>query len=275
MNIKDPGFYLIRERKNILLIRTPEIMMHEINYTDFIERYLKNEMTSDEKAWFEKEKEGNSALQEEINFHKKLDSVLADKETIEFKAQLELIHNEINETAREGSRLVNGFYKKATMVIGAFASVAIVVTLYLYNYNFSNEKLIAEYYQPIESSMSFRSASNSTDVLSEAMKLYEIQEYSKAIELFESILQEGSSKPSINLYSGISHMELKNYSMANERFKAILDEEPNPFVESATWYLGLCYLFTNEREKARESFLVLEKSDGYYKASAKKILRRL
>lgn len=79
----------------------------------------------------------------------------------------------------------------------------------------------------------------------------------------------------LNLYSGISHMEIKEFQKANERFQIIIDNKPNPFVESATWYLGMCYLMTDEREKALEKFSILAKNKGFYQTDAQKIIKHL
>jgi len=232
-------------------------------------------MSSEEKAWFEKEMEGNIALQEEISFHQKVDSVLSDKETFELKAQLDQIHDEINETAHKGRKLIKNLYKKTYLAAGTVVTIALFLTLYSSNRNFSNDKLIGLYYQPAETSVSYRSAANPDDMLSEAMNLYENKDYQKAIHLFESVLQVDNSKIGVNLYSGISYMEIEDYNLANQSFQTIIDQKPNPFVESATWYLGLCYLFTDEREKAKESFSILVETDSYYKDEAKNLLRRL
>jgi tetratricopeptide (TPR) repeat protein len=232
-------------------------------------------MPPDERAWFEKEIEGNPSLQVEIDFHRKVDVVLADRDTIELKAQLDNIHKEIDRTAKKGHGMIKTFYRKAYAAAGVLTAVVVFVSLYLSNYNFSSNELLGIYYQPPESTVSFRAAHDPTDKLSTAMGYYEEQEYAKAINLFEEILQEDESLIGVNLYSGISHLEMEHYEIANSRFQTIIDEDPNPFVESATWYLGLCYLFTDEREKAKESFLILSESDGYYKNDAKKLLRRL
>ena len=250
-------------------------MTHEMDYTEFIERYLQNEMTSTEKAWFEKELEGNQVLQDEVIFHRKIDSVLSDKDMIAFKAQLDEIHEEIHETTQKGRKLIRKSRHKANIAISAIASLAILISIYIPNRNYSNEEITGLYYQPVQSAVSFRSSDNQNNKLAEAMTLYENKDYAKAIDVFESILLEDNSKLGVNLYSGISYMELNEYEAATTKFTNILDEAPNPFVESARWYIGLCYLFTEDIENAKESFSLLVTQDSYYKKDAKKILRRL
>jgi tetratricopeptide (TPR) repeat protein len=250
-------------------------MTHEIDYTEFIDRYLLNEMSSEEKAWFEKELKGNPSLQIEIDFHRKVDAVLSDQESLDLHSQLETIHHEIYETTKRGDGIINIMHHRAYSSAGAIVTVALVLFVYFFTSNYSNDKLIVKYYEPAETSINFRSTETGDDIILKAMALYEEQDYINAIALFERILADDKSALGINLYSGISHMEVHEYEKANIRLQSIINNEPNPFVESATWYLGLCYLFTNEREKAAEAFKMLAATKGYYQKEAKKILRRL
>ena len=70
-------------------------------------------------------------------------------------------------------------------------------------------------------------------------------------------------------------MEIKQYDEANKNFKRIIDHKANAFIESAEWYLGLCYLMTNDNLKAREVFEDIASSDGYYKKEARRILKKI
>ena len=124
--------------------------------------------------------------------------------------------------------------------------------------------------------MSFRTAENVVDNdLRSAMILYEQKEYTKAIELFENILKADESRIGLNLYTGISHMEIKEYAEANKNFKKIIDHKANAFIESAEWYLGLCYLMTDDTVKAEEIFVDIAGKNGYYRKEAKRILKML
>jgi len=70
-------------------------------------------------------------------------------------------------------------------------------------------------------------------------------------------------------------MELEKYSDANKKSQNILDNKPNAFVESATWYLGMCYILIDERDKAADQFEILANREGYYQNNAKNILKRI
>jgi tetratricopeptide (TPR) repeat protein len=124
--------------------------------------------------------------------------------------------------------------------------------------------------------MSFRSAADQVDNdLRSAMVHYENKEYTKAIALFEKVLNQDNSRIGLNLYSGISNMEIQEYEKANENFQKIIDHSTNAFVESAEWYLGLCYLKTEEMNKAKSVFSDIANREGYFRKDARKVLRKI
>lgn len=250
-------------------------MKQDLEYTIYIERYLRGEMNPEELRWFEKELDGNTALSNEIELHRKVDAVLSNGEMIELKKQLDLIHKEIEEVAQSGQGAIRKIYQRVYYTASVLAVGIILFTLFFATRNFSNHKLVEEYYQPDVASITYRSGDQSDMLLQDAMTFYSQKDYASAIKLFEKIQSKDQSKVGVNLYSGIANLEIKNYNKANQNFQTIIDQKPNPFVESATWYLGMCYIMTNDRTKAKEQFEVLVKSDGYYKKDARKILRRI
>jgi TolA-binding protein len=250
-------------------------MRQDLNYSEYIERYLQGEMASDEKLWFEKEIEGDIYLQDEIKLRKQVNMVLSDRDLIDLKSQLEQIHFEINEVTEKGRIAIRKIYRRAYYTAGALVLLILGFTLHFYAGNYSNSRILDNYYSPVAATANFRSASSGKDQLTKAMELYKEKQYKQAIALFERLLKQDSSKLGINLYSGISNMEIKHYNEANRNFQRIIKNQPNPFVESAKWYLGMCYIMTNEREKAAEQFESLAATDGYYQRDAKRILRRI
>lgn len=250
-------------------------MKQEIDYVKFIERYLQGEMSREEIAWFEKELEGNENLKQELNLRKQVNDVLADKDMMDFKLQLDEIHQEIFEVTEKSEYSLKIAYRKVYYAATTLAFLVIVFSFYLMNRNYSNEKLLLKYYNPQQEVVTFRSADPNQSQLSKAMDHYYKKEYKNAIAIFEELLTEDKSQIGLNLYSGIAHMEIEEYKEANQKFNHILEIQPNPFVESAHWYLGMCYIMTNERQKAAEQFSTLVKDKGYYSKQAKEILKRI
>jgi tetratricopeptide (TPR) repeat protein len=206
-----------------------------------------------------------------------LNSVIADKEVMALQNQMNAIHK------KSFGNLIPDLQvsKSLKNIVYATAGIAVVMAitaLFLVNGlgSGSADKLYAQYYKPASINMSFRSSGDrlNNDIRS-AMTFYDNKKYTEAIQLFEKILKEDNSRIGLNLYSGIAHMEIKQYADANARFKTIIDQKANPFIESAEWYLGLSYLKTNDKDKAKEVFANLAGGGVYYKKDARRILKEL
>lgn len=253
-------------------------MKQEINYSRYVDRYLEGVMSAGEKAWFEKELKDNAELQEEIRLQKKINIVISDQETFKLQAQLDDIYLK---TYRPWPKSINiPKLKKSTLTVVSGIAAVLILALFVFQgiikKSSSSATIYAQYYQPADINMSFRTAEDIVDSdLRLAMMYYESKQFSKAIVHFENILSLDSSRIGLNLYSGISRMEIEEYAEANKSFKRIIDHQANAFIESAEWYLGLCYIMTDESGKAREIFHKIASSDGYYRKEAKRILKKL
>ncbi len=252
-------------------------MKQEMNYSRYVDRYLDNVMSSEEHVWFEKELEGNLELQNEVKLQKSLHAAISDRETFALKEQLELIHEQLYNPWTTKIRISKPVKKAMSIVAGIAVLMLAFALLFVRQIdNTSSSELYAQYFKPAEVGMSFRTSGNEvSNDLRTAMMLYESKRFEEAIGLFEKILEEDESRIGLNLYSGISHMEVKQYNEANIRFRKIIDHKSNAFIESAEWYLGLCYLLTEDDTKAKEVFANIADHKSYYSKDAKKILNKL
>ncbi len=255
-------------------------MKQEMNYSKYVDRYLDGVMSVDEQFWFEKELAHDRELQEEVRLQKSLQKMLAEKEVLDLESQLDTIYEQTyhpwRKTISSIPKNIKNSLNKYTVVAASIALVVIFSVTFLGKKISSGTELYNTHYQPAEISMSFRASAEDVNTdLRKAMNLYQNKEYAEAIQLFEKVLTEDNSRIGLNLYSGISHMEIEEYDEANESFNKIIDHKANAFIESAEWYLGLCYLKTNETEKAFEVFGEIVERDGYFKQDARKIMRKL
>ena len=251
-------------------------MKQEMNYSKYVDRYLENVMSKEERIWFEKELEGNLKLQDEVRLQRRLNEAIADKEAFALDEQLNLIHDQLYKPWTV--KLNKSSMKKAMVIVSGIAvSLAFVAVLLIFQRNSSTSgDLYAQYFKPAEIGMNFRTSGNAvSNDLKTAMILYESKRFDEAIQMFEEILKKDNSRIGLNLYSGISHMEVKQYDEANIQFKKIIDHKTNAFIESAEWYLGLCYLLKEDDEMAIEVFTDISNKDGYYSKESKKILKKL
>lgn len=246
-------------------------MKNQLDYSEFIERYLDGDMGEMELVWFKKEIESNPALQREISLRERINHAIADKKLMTFTEQLEEAYLEVekNSPVRKYNPVLLGSVV-ASVLVGAFILLNVV------QQGQSNQKIFEKYYKPYESTMTFRSSGSEQDNdLNIAMKKYQNGDYKGALVLFEKILKEDPSKVGLNFYSGISHMEEKNYDNAGNSFNKVIENKYSLYFEQAEWYLALCYLITGKDDNAAALFEKIASKDGYYHKQAKKALKKM
>jgi tetratricopeptide (TPR) repeat protein len=249
-------------------------MKSQINYPEFIERYLDEKMTPQELIWFEKELDSNEWLQKEVALRRKVNEAILDESSMKYRDELEdayvaYMNDGGNSTDRKRKYIVTG-----SVLISVLAGVILILSLTGKQY--TNKQLFDRYYKPYESNMTFRSADNGLNSdLVLAMQLYENKNYNEALKLFESILLNDPSRIGLNFYSGISQMETKEYDHAGKSFGKVIDDKYNMYIEQAEWYLSLCYIITNQNDKAIHLLEKITAEKGFYQKEAGKILRKL
>jgi hypothetical protein len=253
-------------------------MKNNLNFDEFIERYLDGEMGTHEKIWFEKELDANPKLQKELELRRDINSAIQEKDVMELRGQLEEIYSapEHQETVVKRSTTI---FNRNLLIIASVISVLIVgslLVLLLKSNSYTNEEIYAMYYRPYEATLNFRSADAGINQdLRTAMQYYENKDFRNALVLFEKILSEDESRIGLNLYSGISHMEINEFDNAHSNFQKIIDDKYNLYIEQAEWYLGFCYLMTDNTEKAKMQFRQIAEKDGYYASKAIEILNKM
>lgn len=248
-------------------------MKNQLDYSEFIERYLDGEMGDNELIWFRKELDANPFLQKELNLRRKVNLAITDEKTILFKEQLDDVYYSLQK-----QKTVTLIRKPSPLVLGsvlAFLLIGTVLFNFIHNSK-SNSKIFEKYYHPYESVITYRSSSiNDDNDMKVAMQKYQDGDYKGALILFEKILKEDPTKTGLNFYSGISQMEDKNYDNAGTSFKKVISDGYNMYYEQAEWYLGLCYVITNRNDKAIPIFETIASGDGYFRKDAKKVLKML
>ena len=105
---------------------------------------------------------------------------------------------------------------------------------------------------------------------------FQQKDFAKASVLFKKILDKDNSNIAVWFYYGISNIETKNFNNSINAFKTIILQNDNLYIEHAEWYLGLCYLKNNQKEKAITQFeVVASNPDNFHRQEAKNILEKL
>lgn len=243
---------------------------------DRIENYLDNQLNENEILDFEKDLMNDLDLEMELNLHNEVNKAIMEEDVMDLRAKLEAI--DIPSTNQEKRKVrFQSKLKIAAASMILFIGIASVYYM-LGNKTYTNEDVFMNYYKPYSIVTNTRSSSdeaNTNKIIEQAFKSYESKNYREALSLFQTILDKDSTNLTSNFYSGISNIQIQEYLKANKNFTRVLNHKNNLFIEQSEWNLGFCYLMTNEREKAKETFSAIAKGNSFYRTKAKEILSKL
>jgi len=203
-----------------------------------IKKFLRNELSKDEKAAFTARKEDTSflealenemiAIQSRQELKKKLQGIGADHKTQQ------------NTTPKRFAPL------------GIAASVILLLgTIFFFNQGINNQELFEEHYSSYPNIYTQKGTSDDDKTLFEkTMILYDAKQYKLAQQNFETINSERELTDGEHFYYGITLLELNTPKAALVQFKNITDTS-SPLYKDTQWYLALTYIKENDVDKAK------------------------
>jgi len=248
--------------------------MKTIDFSHFIERYLAGEMGEDEKQWFEKELEGNANLRAEVVLRRKTDDILKQQDIMALRSKLGSIEKKRKEAEVAPVRRPGTVYLKYAAVLTA---LVLIGSIFIFKDRYTGtDELISKYYRPYDPPAVQRSVNASVNAdFSLALEFYNTSDYTHAAQLFSKVVQNNPKDMQSVLLYGVSSFEDKKYPEAKKSFVTVIDDNNNLFIESAQWYLALCYIKTEENEKARGELQLIVKEGGLYARNARKLMKSL
>ena len=247
--------------------------MKTIDFSYFIERYNAGEMSEDEIKWFNKELAGNEKLRQEVNLRKSTDELLKKQDILSLRQKLAAI-----EKSRE--KIPVDKKKKSPVYLKYAAVVAVMVAIgtisIVSNKNLSSDEIFSKFYKEYAPPTVQRTGTSVTNEdFTLALEFYNTHDYEKAANLFCKVLKNNPGDMQSVLLKGVSNFEYKRYPEAKQSFINVISDNNNLFIETAKWYLALCYVKTDEREKAIQHLEAIKNEGGIYENDAKKIIRKL
>jgi len=243
-----------------------------------IENYLSGSLTEAELASFEEELTSNNKLQEEIDLIKNIDLAIRENDVMQLRGRLQDIAGQISSEKRTERSLAGKFKVTRTFVVSTVAASLILLLgiTGLLTRHLSEGELYRKYYSRYETSGIVRSGEmNADQALMAGMQKFDNQEYESAISLFSEVTSRDVNNMAGHFYSGVSSQEIGKYQDAINEYETVLKDNDNLFTEQAQWYIGLCYLQTNDNRKAVKQFRKIANVEGYYRQNARDILRKL
>jgi tetratricopeptide (TPR) repeat protein len=238
-----------------------------------IEQFLANEMAPAERTAFRKELRSNPDLAEELKLAQSIDSALVRDDIIEVRQKLIAVIN-ANRVIKAEIPVVHMHTRKWWYAAASLLVLcAVAATLFFQtNRHISNDALFTEYYN----SENIVDQTRGDENILEAVIKFQQKDFATASVLFKTILDKDNSNIAVWFYYGISNIETKNYDNSIKAFNTIIKQNDNLYIEHAEWYLGLCYLKSNQKDKAIDQFAVVASNpDNFHRQEAKNILEKL
>ncbi len=206
---------------------------------------------------------------------KEMEDAIAEEDVMSLRDQLGSIHREEVKNERRIFRFI-GRTAKSWELAAACAVFAVAIGgTWEYLDGRKTLNVYAQFYSPYQSFGIYRSGGKAPGVLSMALQKYNEQRYQEALSLFQLVIKQNGNDPAGNFYAGMSYQELRQYRKAIYHYDRVIKNHDNLFVEQAEWYMGLCFLQTNNKNKAVPLFQKIENEHGYYGSKAEKILKEI
>ena len=241
-----------------------------------IDKYLNNELQGTQRNRFENSLYRDPELMEEYKLHKEVNNALKEDEVMALRAQL----NEMSASKQNfsGNVFFSFLYQSKKWVAAASISLLFLIGgmgYYYMNKPPTKEEIFNEYYKPYEVTVSYRSAENELNsLLNQAFKAYKNEEFSRALGLFQQVLNQREDVAA-RMYSGISYIEIDKYHKANKSFKKVVNNEDNLFVDQAKWYMSICYVRIGDLSKAKNLLRDLQTTSQHYSSKSKEVIEKL
>ncbi|QHI37809.1 hypothetical protein IMCC3317_31920 [Kordia antarctica] len=256
--------------------------------------YLNNEMDKAEKTAFEALLKNDTELASFVETFSTLDSVYnEDTWTIKSNASIEDVKALANEFRGDDvvdlSKKIRAIQQHTTQetstknrksyfyYISSAVAIAAVCSLFYFSFTQSITANDAfEQYHDWNTLPSFQTKSAAENNLAKASKLFQEKKYQEALTIFTEYEKENNTyNPQIQLYIGVSQLELENYQEAIQTFNTLKNSNTID-AHKAYWYTALTYLKQNDAENAKKVLNSLVQISGNYNyEKAKKLLKKL
>lgn len=238
------------------------------NLLERIDRYLQDEMSSEEKAQFEQELANDPYLREEVAIERRLRFALENLEEDQLRHELRESNKTLNQirastpidfenhaTATKHGKLFKLISNnKKYLSLAGILLMAVICTYFLLYQQKSSDYLFTQYYEkpPNTIAVDTRHGANANNELKTLMLNYEKGHYQSTLIKADQYLEDHPEKSQVRFYRGIVHLELGQHHQAIEDLKTAL-ENANTYRDRSLWFLALAYLAKDQQDKAKQT----------------------
>ena len=239
--------------------------------TDLIQKKVLKELVESELVEFNRLYETDSEFRKDYEMANELMAYVGKGELLEFKGQL----NEISKSHKSRNskgRIIS--LRRSLSYVASIAAIAVILfgSYYFLNEQSATDKLFEQFYNTDEVFLNTRSGStHSNSVLEQGLVLFEGNKFEESIDYFEQL----PTSVTALYYSGVAHMEIGEYEIAEFKFDQVISNYLNVFYDQAQWYKGLCLVKQNKKQEAKGIFTMISQSNSYYKDQALELTKQM
>ncbi|OFY32120.1 MAG: hypothetical protein A2275_19125 [Bacteroidetes bacterium RIFOXYA12_FULL_35_11] len=251
----------------------------ELEYTKLFDSYFNNELSVEEKELVEKRLKEDPEFADNFKLHKELSEVLAFRNKAdELREKLKKIQQEVEQEQSSSGTIqnskekifnLNWWFRVAAIFILICVSTALI---YYFTSKPDVNDLFDKYYRPHVLAENRGLSGNDTAMTLTAYSFYKSKNYKEAGALFLKISITDPDDLQAFLLAGICSMEIKDYNTAINTFLLLQQKDNILYNSTSQWYLGLCYLKTNNITEAKKVFTELQQEESGYKIEVNDIL---
>lgn len=233
--------------------------------------YFSHRLTEDEEIVFNDLLEQDAEFKEQFLFEKNLKRIIKNKENQHLKSTLKRFESDIRQKSKSTSR-------KNYEIFAMAASVVVLIGMGWFGYNnfFSTNynSLYEDNFQQYPNTVYTITRSGDRESTErEAFAAYESGNFQEALTHFENVSTQ-DKKPYIDFYMAQSHLQLKEFDVAQKYFRDII-KGGGDFLPESHWYLALTYLKQGDKKNAILQLQELTSLYKYNKEKANVLLQEL
>ena len=246
----------------------------DITTLTLFDSYYKDILSAQERTAFEKRLETDSEFKKEFDNY----SVLVDGISLYERERMKNILKSTSNNADDRAKHIDN-HSRISMRRIYYAAAATLLLLmipgyFVYQNMTFNKRMYNEFY--VKDSgvpVVMGSANNST--FKNAMNEYKDANYKTALALLNQLRANDNYNDTLNFYSGICYLETDNAEKAVDLFKKVTESESGNYYYPANYYLGLTYVKLDQISNARAPLKTVSGSSHYLNAKAKELLQEL
>lgn len=238
-----------------------------------LDKYLSNQLTSDERSTLEKELESSEELKHRLKVLKSQKSFLKNQEAItksksaisdisqEFRQQLQA--PEVKKTSKMIYLIPSAI--AALLIVGLFIRPLITAT------DTSATALFAEYFQPTQLSLLTKNDSNN-ELLQNAQLTFNQENYTEAIDHLTELIDREPANDQYRFNLAVAEL---GAGQSNQAISKLEQFYKHPLYGSAAlWYSALSHLKLENMVNAKTSLNAISNDSSYYE-TAQQLLKKL